>query len=283
MGGGACAASWRSPRLTWPRIALALYVAVNAGVILYIARPDPTSGDWQLWKALPAALPNQIYNTSTDIPFVWSVPAAWIMAAVAMLGYWWWFAAHFVALWYLRSSPLILVLTAGFWGFWVDAAQGNIFTFVFVAGYLALRGSKSAGLVYFALCALAPRPVQLPLALWLFWKTPELRVPSLAMAILVGALSAGHLSQWIVTALAYDAPFNASPTHFIGGLWFVVGLPLALWLTWRGRVGLAGLAMSPYIMPYYLLFGLLELSPPGSADLGSAAGSRSRLPRGADA
>ena len=39
----------------------------------------------------------------------------------------------------------------------------------------------------------------------------------------------------------------------------VIGLPLAAWLTWKGRLGLASLAASPYWLPYYLLMLLLEL------------------------
>lgn len=42
-------------------------------------------------------------------------------------------------------------------------------------------------------------------------------------------------------------------------VWVPIGLALAAWLTWKGRLGYASLAASPYWLPYYLLFALLEL------------------------
>ena len=41
--------------------------------------------------------------------------------------------------------------------------------------------------------------------------------------------------------------------------WLLIGVPLATWLTVKGRPGFASLAASPYWLPYYLLFLLLEL------------------------
>jgi hypothetical protein len=48
----------------------------------------------------------------------------------------------------------------------------------------------------------------------------------------------------------------------MGQWWLVVGIPLAAWLTVRGRVGWAALAASPDWLPYYLLMPILELATP---------------------
>jgi len=45
----------------------------------------------------------------------------------------------------------------------------------------------------------------------------------------------------------------------MGSLWVPIGLVLAAWLTWRGRLGFASLAASPYWLPYYLFMPFLEL------------------------
>jgi hypothetical protein len=54
---------------------------------------------------------------------------------------------------------------------------------------------------------------------------------------------------------------NLGPSALIGWAWVPIGLALGAWLTWKGRLGLASLAVSPYVLPYYLVMILLELSP----------------------
>ena len=55
--------------------------------------------------------------------------------------------------------------------------------------------------------------------------------------------------------------YNYGPSRFIGLLWIPIGVALAVLLTWRGRLGLASLAISPYWLPYYFLMLLLEFAP----------------------
>jgi hypothetical protein len=55
--------------------------------------------------------------------------------------------------------------------------------------------------------------------------------------------------------------WDLGPTRFLGMAWLIIGVPLAAWLTWKGRVGWAGLAMSPYVPPVYLMLLLFELRP----------------------
>jgi hypothetical protein len=240
-------------------VVFAGFAALNIGVSLAFTLPGPHNGDWQLWSRLPEAIASGTIYAAADVPFGWSVPAAYLMAAVTMIGYWPWFALHYLSLLLLRRTPLVMGLAAVSWPVWIDASEGNTFTFAFVAGALALRGSRPAAVAYLALCALIPRPVQLPLALWLLWRMPELRLPAVAMGAAVLAASLGQIEAWMEALREYTAPFNAGPTRYIGSWWFIVGVPLAAWLTWRGRVGWAGLAISPYIMPYYFLVLLWEL------------------------
>jgi len=65
-----------------------------------------------------------------------------------------------------------------------------------------------------------------------------------------------------MTAYGIDGPAQRhtdGPPAWLGSAWLLIGVPLGAWLTWRGRVGWAGLAISPYwLMPYYLML-LLEL------------------------
>ena len=53
--------------------------------------------------------------------------------------------------------------------------------------------------------------------------------------------------------------FDVGPARLVGGWWIPMGLVLAAILTWRGRLGWASLAISPYWLPYYLMMPLLEI------------------------
>ncbi len=64
--------------------------------------------------------------------------------------------------------------------------------------------------------------------------------------------------------------YNFGPSAWIGLAWVPIGLALAAWLTWRGRLGFASVAASPYWFGYYLLMLFLEISP-GGGDRGREA------------
>jgi hypothetical protein len=222
----------------------------------------PLPMDWAIWTGIWEAYGNGTLYTFSEIPFVWSPLMAPVMALVPVMGFWTWAALHALAVLLLRDWRLIgLVLVSA--PFWSDVAGANTFVFVFVAGVLALRGSRFAGIVYLALWLLLPRPVQVPLALWLLWKMPELRWPFVALVVVnaLAVLATGYGPEWIGTMLDYgqEPMWNIGPTFLFGTAWLIVGVPLAAWLTWRGHVGLAGLAMSPYVITNYLLMLLIRI------------------------
>jgi hypothetical protein len=71
----------------------------------------------------------------------------------------------------------------------------------------------------------------------------------------------GYAVDWISAMLAYgSAPaYNMGPSRVFGVWWLAIGLPLAAWMTLKCRVGWAGLAISPYVLPQYLMWPLVEL------------------------
>jgi hypothetical protein len=148
-------------------------------------------------------------------------------------------------------------------GFWVDVAFGNTVTFAFVAGALALRGSRLGAYAYIALCALMPRPVQLPLLVGLLWRRGDLRLPTLAIFGInaAGVLLTGYAGAWFAGLVAFpsgtfDSVVNIGPSRFLGPIWLPIGAVIAAILTWRGWYGIAGLALTPYLFPQYLLVAL---------------------------
>jgi hypothetical protein len=87
--------------------------------------------------------------------------------------------------------------------------------------------------------------------------------------VLATGLGGAWLTQLFGSTEMVGSVFNVGPTAVVGLWWLLVGIPLGAWLFWRGRVGLAGLAVSPYLLPYYLMVALVDL--PSSRDAGGAA------------
>lgn len=266
----------RRPRLSLPSIwPWACYAALNLGLALYALRFGPDNVDWRLWTLLPDAIgAGEVYTINPGLPFVWSPVAAWVMAGVSFLGYWTWVAIHVAVVFLLDRRMIVLTLLS--WPFWVDVALGNTVTFAFVAGILALRGNRVTGLAYLALFLLIPRPLQAPLALWLLWKQPGLRWPFVGLFAVHAALVlwSGLAIDWIQSAIEYGrAVQSIGPPAWFGAWWFAAVLLIAPWLILRGKVGLAGLLVSPYWLPYYLLMPLIDLRRTRSAHTGQT-GSR---------
>lgn len=249
-------------------LALSAALLTHSGVRYLLILPH----DWVELNGLAARVgSNELYWRGGEPTwFVWSPIAAWLLAHVLFpLGYSFWLGLHLASLVVIRNWRIAVLAIASV-PFWVDTIGGNTFVFVFATGVVALSGSRWGAIVYLAMCCLMPRPVQLPLALWLLWNRPHVRLPvALMVAVtLAVAIASGYLVDWVGALFAIgrtnDVHFaNLSPTRLVGPAWLVVGLPLAAWLTVKGRVGLAGLAISPYLLPGYLLVLLWEwIEPP---------------------
>ena len=222
--------------------------------------------DWvQYVEAAERLRGGDLYAVTDTYAYRYSPLLAAVFGLLAPLGAVGWRALHLFAALALPSWPLRITALLS-WPFWYDVETGNVMVFVLLAAAWALSGSRLATGAYLLLAILIPRPLMIPVAAWLLWQRPEWRIPFLAAfaAHAVAVLAIGWGPEWIGTIIAAgrdaNLPSNVGPSRFIGTLpWLVIGLPLAAWLTWRGRLGLASIAASPYWLPYYLIMALLEL------------------------
>lgn len=254
-------------RWLWPRLLPLLLLWSLVASVTFAFQTRAT--DWRnLALAGQLAGTPELYETLIVGPFRWSPIAAWLLVPLAALGSAGWTALHVLAAFAFGSWRITAVVLVSF-PFWMDALSGNVLTFVALAAWWALRGSRVATFVYLAMCLLMPRPLMLPVAAWIVWQRPEWRLPFAGMFALHAAAVAvsGLGPQWlgVLSAsgeLAHE--WNWAPSRFIGPAWIPIGFALAAWLTWRGRLGLASVAASPYIFPYYALMLVLEISRPST-------------------
>jgi hypothetical protein len=271
-------ASTETARAERPSISLrSLVVVTIVGVVaaanLYLAARSValivdgvTAVDWvQYVEAATRVGTDRLYEISGSYAYRYSPILAMAFGPISVLGAEGWRLLHVIAALALPSWPL-RIATLVSWPFWYDVQTGNVLVFVLLAAAWALRGNRVGIGAYLALTLLVPRPLMLPVAAWILWKQPAWRLPFVAAFALqaVAVVAIGSGAEWIATLVAAgeDAglPSNVGPSRFIGvGLWLAIGLPLALWLTAKGRLGLASLASSPYWLPYYLVMPLLEL------------------------
>jgi hypothetical protein len=248
-----------------------------ASVLLLISTPTFTGEDFHALThaarlVLAGASPYQ------EPLFVWSPVAAWIAVPLLALPSWGWVGLHLIALLGFRDLR-VAALGLIAWPFWQDAGLGNVLTFVVLAAWWAIRGNRVAIVAYVLLCVLMPRPLMMPVLAWLLWRRPMTR-PVLLGALLVQAillLLIGHWAEWATVLLALPGaemtnPYVIGPSRVLGWTWLVIGIPVAVLLLFRRRLGLASLAASPYWLPYYLLYLALELEPgPGVPSEGRPA------------
>ena len=249
---------------------------LNLSCVYYTLLPmsqGNTADDWRvLTNAADHGLRSGLYAGGL---YQWSpllVPLLQLLSPLGVLG---WRLLHLLAAMLMPSWTLRLLVLVS-WPFWFDVSVGNAVVFIVLAGAWALRGSRFASLAFLALTLLIPRPLMVPLAMWLLWQRPELRVPALVLAVLLAAATVltGLTAEWVGTLLHSASTtqswraggggwdFNIGPSRALGVWWLAIGIPLAVWLTWKGRVGWASVAASPYVLPYYLLLLFLELVRP---------------------
>ena len=249
------------------RLRLAGWVALglwSAFGIVDVIRFWRFSGGGADWANLVAATHGNPYDT---LGFRWSPVAATLLGLIVPLGLPIWQVGHVVALSLLRPRWMALAVMA-WWPFWHDVMNGNALTFVFVAAWLAISGSRPATLAFYAMAVLMPRPLMLPVTAWLLWHEPWSRrwFVGIAVAHAGLVLGSGLTADWVSRLLETAPgevlhPWNWLPSRWIGLAWVPVGLIIAAWLTRRGRLGIASVMASPYVVPYYLLLVLLEAAP----------------------
>jgi hypothetical protein len=205
-----------------------------------------------------------LYAVEADYAWRYSPFLAWAFIVIAPIGATVWRLLHLAAALTLPNGWLALATLLS-WPFWFDVEAGNLVTFAFALAAWALHGRSWAIGGYLGLLLLVPRPLMLPVAVWLLWRHPEWRgrfAVMFAVHAVAVALS-GWGPEWIAALLAstdeMTSGLNYGPSRLIGAVWIPIGLAIAAILTWRGRLGLASVAASPYWLPYYFLFALLEL------------------------
>lgn len=217
-------------------------------------------GDW--YVLLPLVEASNPYDVGG---FLWSPVAGWLWVAVVVpLGLPAWQVLHLGALALIRDWRVVgLALLS--WAFWHDVANGNVMTFVLVSAWWALRGSSLGMVAFIILGVLIPRPLMLPVLLWLLWRRPAARWWFGGVAIIVVALSManGLFDDWLARllqpgTLQFSSQWNIGPSRVLGAVWIPIGVALAFILARRGWLGLASLAISPHIWPYYLNMALLD-------------------------
>ena len=256
---------------------LAAVLVVAAGVSLYsclrvieAVLTGYHAFDWENFIQAAGRLDQgTLYELDYPYAFRWSPVAAWILGIVTLMPVWAWQVLHVAVLPLLRSWWLVVACLVSY-PLWFDIQTGNIMIFVAVTAIWAARGNGPATALFLALTVLVPRPLMLPLAAWLLWHRPAWRLPFVAFFLVHAAVvvAGGYATDWLVALTTVEAEltsaFNFGPSALIGALWIPIGAALAVWLTWRGRLGFASLAISPYWLPYYFLMLLLEFRTTGS-------------------
>lgn len=246
-----------------------ILAVINAALLprsLLVILEGGPAVDWeQFVEAGRRVFASDLYEVTDTYGYRWSPVAAYGFAALAPMGTLAWRLLHIVAALALPTWPMRLVTLAA-WPFWYDVEAGNVMVFVLLAGAWAIRGNAVGIAACVGLSLLVPRPLMLPILGWILWQRPEWRIPALLLAVVhLGlTLTTGWGAPWVEMLLTLGgeqgSPNNLGPTRWLGAWWLLAGAPLGIWLTWKGRLGWASLAVSyPYVLPYYLLMLVLEL------------------------
>jgi hypothetical protein len=246
-------------------VGAAVFGLVNLALIGVVLRESPV--DWGFYVSTVQRLTagGPLYGSAATgaAGFNYNPLVAYGLAWVVPLGYPVWVVLHIAAAALLpRPMGLVALLTFPWW--W-DVALGNDVAFVVLLAVWATRGQGWAIGATLVASLLIPRPLMLPLVAWLLWQYPPWRVRFVAIIAIVGAatLATGQAGEWLsgMGRAAGDVNhyWNFSPSRFLGFAWLPIGAALAVMLVRRGYVGLACLAVSPYLLPYYVMFGLLDI------------------------
>lgn len=266
-------ATWTLPRMPWRWIAMvvigvafAVNIAFGLAYALYgVAPHDYGSFDYPIYAEATHRLFNgRLYDWSTPgYIYVYSPVFAWLMIPFAWLGLWIWQAIHLLLFalfptWKVRLYVLLMT------PFWMDAWEGNVGIFFFVAGYWAIRGNRWATYAFMALCLMIPKPYFAPALLWILWKRPDTRKPFVAIFVAhaVLALATGYAFAWLLAlpGASHDMHdnFNIMPSYFIGWAWWPIGLAISAWLLRKNHPGWAGVTAALYSGTHIIVMPLFE-------------------------
>lgn len=176
---------------------------------------------------------------------------AWLFVPFAWLGLWIWQATKFLLLLLIPGWPLRL-LTLISVPFWMDAWEGNVGMLFLVAGFWAVRGNRVGSWAFMALCLMIPKPIYLPVLVWMLWREPRNRWPFVGLLVVHGALAlaTGYAFEWVMAlpGSSHDmsTPFNFMPSRLISWWWWPIGLGLSAWLVWKDHPGWASFPAALY-------------------------------------
>jgi hypothetical protein len=170
--------------------------------------------------------------------------------------------------WLVALARRLAFLALASYPLWFAIHAGSVIVPVVVAAYLALRGRRWAIGAFLILALLIPRPLMVPMVIWILWKEPSWRIPfGILFVVHLGLVAAtGYLDDWVRTLVATGAEeiesvFNVAPSAIIGQAWILLAVPLAIWAFRQQRPALSGLLVQPYWLPYYLLILLADPLP----------------------
>jgi hypothetical protein len=247
----------------WPGLVLAAIAPLNfLGIwILSQSWQVGVAPDFQQYAAALERFLDGLPLYGPDWKWRYSPVALLTLGPVLVTGLVGWTILHVAAAALIRPWWLAALFVLS-WPFWVDVVSGNTATFVAVAGISAIQGSRTGLYAYWWLTLIMPRPMQIPLAFYLFWTRPEARRGLLVLtAVNVGlVLIVGHGMEWVSYLLTRGAEnmnevFNIHPAADL--LWLIVGIPLAVLLTLIGWPGQAGVILWPSLLPQYLLMAFV--------------------------
>lgn len=257
-------------QLVVPLTGLALLALLNTMLLTLTDWTMLRGGDGADWSIFVEAgrrvTAGNLYAVEDNYAFRYSPLLAWTLALIAPIGPLAWRLLHIAAAGSLAfRSPWLALAVFVSWPFWFDVEAGNLMTFVVALAVWALAGRGWAIGGFMLVALLAPRPLMLPVLIWLLWNRPAWRVRFAGLFVVHAAvvLATGLGPAWIGALVGSGAELgsalNFGPSRLIGANWVPIGLVLGLFLTIRGRLGLASLAASPYWLPYYLLMAALDL------------------------
>jgi hypothetical protein len=260
-----------SPRLAfvarasfWGTLIVANFVLLAIAWRGILFAPPPP--DWQgLVDAATRISQGQDPYAYQEFAFRWSPLAAWLLVPFAAAGLVVWQALHVAALAALPRKLAVLALAC--FAFWVDVGMGNVVVFGFVLAYLAMSRGRGFVIAFTVFALLLPRPLYVPLLVYLFMTRTQDRRAMVATAVVVAALTiaTGWLPSWLTVLAASGGDIanatNMAPSRLVGLAWLPIAWLIAFAAYRRGKVGLASLFASPYWLPYYFLMPLLDLVP----------------------